>query len=282
TLDVYRKQTDELYLPRQISAINGATSIYSNYGSLKNDGVELLLAGDLVRNDNTKLTLTFNGSYNKNEVLDLPNEEGYFWSAGSLAGHNIGGKVNEFYVIQFAGINPDNGNMMFYDKNGDITYEPNDNDRKWTGKSGQPVYQGGFGLDFEHKGWFLNANFTYALDVWRYDNDYYFLTAPTFIKTQNMSSDAADYWTPQNRDAKLPKLVGSNFSYASGTDFYLQDASYVRLRYVSVGYNFKKKDLDFLKLTGLRLYAQGENLHTWSKWRGWDAESNRSVDLYQY
>ncbi len=281
-LDVYRKQTDDLYLPRQISAINGATMINSNYGSLKNEGIELIVAGDIIRNENTKLTINANGSYNKNQVLDLPNEEGYFWQAGTLAGHNEGGKVNEFYVVKFAGIDPDNGNMMFYDRNGKITYEPNDNDRQWSGKSAIPVYQGGFGLDFEHKGWFLTANFTYALDVWRYDNDYFFLTHPNYIKTANMSSDILDYWTPKNRDASFPRLTGSNISYAGGTDFYIKDASYVRLRYLSLGYNFKKKDLDFMKLSGLRVYAQGENLHTWSKWKGWDAESNRSVDLSQY
>ena len=155
TFDVYRKQTDDLYLPRQISAINGATSIYSNFGSLKNEGIELIVAGDIIKNENTRLTLNLNGSYNKNEVIDLPNEEGYFWSPGSLAGHKEGGKVNEFYVVTFAGINPQNGNMMFYDRDGNITYEPNDNDRKWTGKSAIPVYQGGFGFRFlEHKGWF--------------------------------------------------------------------------------------------------------------------------------
>lgn len=282
SVDVYQKKTEDLYLPRQISAINGATSIYSNYGSLKNEGIELLLAGDIIRTEKTRLTLNANGSFNKNTVIDLPNEEGYFWDSGSLVGHNEGGMVNEFYMIKFAGIDPNNGNMMFYDKNGDITYEPNDNDRQWTGKSAMPKYQGGFGLDFEHKGWFLTANFTYALDAWRYDNDYYFFTAPTFIKTGNMSTDAADYWTPKNTDARFPKLVGSNFAYGGDSDFYLQDASYVRLRYLSVGYNFKKKDLEFLKLSGLRVYAQGENLHTWTKWRGWDAESNRSVDFSQY
>ena len=282
SVDVYKKQTDDLYLPRQISAINGATTIYANYGSLKNEGVELIVAGDIIRNESTKLTLNVNGSYNKNTIIDLPNEDGFQWDPGSLAGNREGGKVSEFYMIDFAGIDPASGNMMFYDRNGNITFEPNDNDRKWLNKSAIPVYQGGFGLDFEHKGWFLTANFTYALDTWRYDNDYYFFTAPTFITQNNLSADATDYWTQSNTDAKFPKLVGSNFAYASGTSFYLQDASYVRLRYLSLGYNFKKKDLEFLKLSGLRVYAQGENLHTWTKWRGWDAESNRSVDFSQY
>src|SRR5690554_7524899 len=84
-------------------------------------------------------------------------------------------------------------------------------------KSAFPIYQGGFGLDIEHKGWFLQANFTYALDVWRYDNEYYFFTAPTFISNNNLSNDMNDFWTPDNRDAAFPALSGSNFANASGS-----------------------------------------------------------------
>lgn len=283
SLDVYRKQTDDLYQTRWVSAINGATSLPANFGTLRNEGVELNIAGDIIRNANTRLTLNVNGAYNKNTVVEIPSEEGYFWDGSSLTGLKEGGMVNQFYMHEFAGINPENGNMLFYAANGGTTEAPGDADLRWLGKSAIPIYQGGFGLDFEHKGFFVTANFTYALDVWRYDNDYYFFTAPTFIGQNNITKDMVNnYWTPSNRDADFPKLVGSNFAYATGTSFYLQDASYLRLRYLSVGYNFKKKDLDFVKLSGLRVYAQGENLHTWSKWRGWDAESNRGVDFGQY
>lgn len=281
SVDVYKKQTDELYLSRPVSAINGSATIAANYGSMKNEGVELNIAGDIIRDDKTRLTLHLNGAYNKNTVLDIPSEEGFFWGGG-LTAYREGSMIGELYMPEFMGINPDNGNMTFRTKDGGITEDPTDADNQWLGKSAFPIYQGGFGLDFEHKGWFLTANFTYALDVWRYDNEYYFFTAPTFVGENNLSNDMRDYWTPDNRDATFPALAGSNFANASGSSFYLQDASYLRLRYLSVGYNFKKKDIDFMKLTGLRVYAQAENLHTWSKWRGWDAESNRTVDYGQY
>ncbi|MBA5793407.1 SusC/RagA family TonB-linked outer membrane protein [Flavobacterium sp. xlx-214] len=281
SLDVYRKQTDELYLDTPISAINGSSTINANFGSMKNEGVELNIAGDLIRNDETTLTLRLVGAYNKNTVLDIPTEDGTYWD-GSLVGYRQGHMVNEFFMADYIGINPDNGNMMFRSKDGGVTEEPTDADYQWLGKSSMPVYQGGFGLDLQHKGWFLTADFTYALDAWRYDNEYYFFTAPSGIKANNLSNDLNDYWTKDNRDAKFPALNGSNFAYGGGSDFYLQDASYLRLRYLTVGYNFKKKDLDFLKLSGLRVYAQGENIYTWTKWRGWDAESSRAVDFGQY
>ena len=282
SVDVYRKQTDDLYMDTPISAINGAATIDANFGSMKNEGIEVNIAGDLIRNENTRLTMRLVGAYNKNTVLEIPTEDGTYWNGTSLVGYRQGHMVNEFYMAQFLGINPENGNMTFRSKDGGVTEEPTDGDYQWLGKSSMPIYQGGFGLDFEHKGWFLTADFTYALDAWRYDNEYFFFTAPTLIKQNNLSNDLRDYWTPDNRDARFPALTGSNFAYGGSSDFYLQDASYLRLRYVTVGYNFKKKDLDFMKLTGLRVFAQAENLYTWSKWRGWDAESTRAVDYGQY
>ena len=74
----------------------------------------------------------------------------------------------------------------------------------------------------------------------------------------------------------------SNLPYQNNSDKNIRDASYVRLRYLSLGYNFKKKDLAFMKLSGLRVYGQAENLVTWTKWKGWDAESNRGSDQSQY
>jgi len=282
SVDVYQKQTDDLYLNNPLSAINGASSLNANFGTMRNTGVEVNLTGDIIRNENTSLSLRFVGPYNKNEVIEIPNENGEFWNGTSLVGYREGSMVNEFYMPEYLGINPDNGNMMFRSKDGGVTENPNDGDNQWLGKSSMPVYQGGFGIDFAHKGWFLTADFTYALDAWRYDNDYYFFTAPTFIKQNNLSNDMRDYWTPDNRDASFPALTGSNFSYASGSSFYLQDASYLRLRYLTLGYNFNQKDIDFMKLSGLRVYAQAENLYTWTKWRGWDAESSRSIDYGQY
>lgn len=282
SVDVYNKKTEDLYLTQFVSAINGATSIPANFGSLENKGVELGIAGDIIRNENTRLTLNVNAAYNKNKVLEIPSESGYYWNPALSYGYREGGMVNEFYLFEFAGINPETGMMNFYTKDGGLTEQPTDADRRWLDKSSVPVYQGGFGLDLEHKGWFLTANFTFAKDVWRFDNEYWFFTTPSSINISNLSNDYADFWTPDNRDAKFPKLGGSNYDRAFESDFYIQDASYVRLRYLSVGYNFKKKDLDFLKLSGLRVYAQGENLYTWTKWRGWDAESNRTADYGQY
>jgi len=283
SLDVYQKTTKDLYQSRPMSAIHGASSISDNIGSMRNRGVELLLQGDIVRNENLTITLNANGSYNKNEFVELAgaDENGVVWNGG-LTTMREGDPFGQYYLVEYAGINPENGNLLFLDKDGNKVERFIDADRQFTGKTWIPKYQGGFGIDIDYKGWFLTSSFTFVQDMWRFDYDYSSLVHPDNIGSWNMSRDMYDYWTPTNRDATMPGMNASNLPYENYSDKNLRDASYVRLRYLSVGYNFKKSDLNFMKLSGLRVYAQAENLYTWSKWKGWDAESNRGSDQSQY
>lgn len=283
SVDVYQKTTKDLYQSRPMSAIHGASSISDNIGSMRNRGVELLLQGDVVRNENLRITLNANGSVNKNEFVELAgaDDNGVVWNGG-LNVMRQGDMYGQYYLVKYAGVNPDNGNLLFFDKDGKTTERYTDADRQFTGKSMIPKYQGGFGLDLDYKGWFLSSSFTFVQDIWRFDYDYSGLTDPNSIGLWNMSRDMYDYWTTENRNASMPSVRASNLPYQNNSDKNLRDASYVRLRYLSLGYNFKKKDLDFMKLSGLRVYGQAENLMTWTKWKGWDAESNRGADQSQY
>lgn len=282
-VDVYEKKTKDLYQQIPMSAVNGASSIYSNFGSLSNRGVELKLDYDVIRTKDARFTVNFNGSYNKNKMLDLPSETGSNWDGSSLNGIREGGPLYEYYAIRYAGVNPANGNLLFYTKDGQVTENPNQyTDRVWTGKSLYPKYQGAFGFDAEYKGFFASAQFTYVLKTYRYDFDYDSLMDPTNIDLFNGSQDLLNYWTPDNRVTGVPALYATNASLGAYSDRFLVDASYVRLRFASIGYNFNKQLLDGSPFSALRVYTQAENLVTWSKWRGFDAESNRAADQAQY
>lgn len=281
-LDVYQKVTTDLYQPRPVSAIYGQYTLSANTGSLKNEGIETQFAVDLVKKNDLKVTLNVNGSYNKNTVVELPSEDGIVYDGG-LTTMKEGNPIYEYYLVKYAGVNPANGNLHFYDKDGNLTEEPADADRVYTGKNMFPTMQGGFGLDVEYKGFFMNSLFSFATDVWRFDYDYGGFVDPTDIGTWNKSADLiGNYWTPTNTNAEFPALTASNTSYQNISDRNLKDASYVRLRYITLGYNFNQDNLRHLKLSGLRVYAQAENYFTWTKWKGFDAESNRRADQFQY
>lgn len=282
TTDVYQKITRDLYQDSPISGVNGTYTIDANNGDLRNRGVELQLAYDLVKSNDFVFTLNFNGSYNQNQLLTIPTEGGEV-QVGDFQVNKEGDVLNQFYLIRYAGVNPANGNLLFLDANGLPTETPDpDADRVYTGKSAQPTYQGGFGFDTSYKGFFATASFSFVADIHRFDFDLEGLQDPSDIGIFNKSQDLLNAWTPDNRVTDIPSLNLTNKGSDTYSDRYLKDASYVRLRYLSVGYEVPKKFLERTFLSNVRTFFQAENLVTWSKWRGWDAESPRGSDVYQY
>jgi len=89
-------------------------------------------------------------------------------------------------------------------------------------------------------------------------------------------------WTPTNTNANVPNLKATNYSAQTLSDRFLRDASYVRLRNAQLGYRFPKAVLANTFLSDLSLTLQGENLFNITKWQGFDPESSRTVDVYQY
>lgn len=282
-VDVYQRTTKDLYQSTPISAVNATYSILSNNGTLRNSGVEALLSYDVIRTNDFTLTATFNGSYNKNEFIKLPNVNESGIVDDGLQADVVGGALGQYYLIKYAGVNPTNGNLLFYDGKGNLTENPNpETDRRLTGKAPIPKYQGGFGFEANYKGFFATTQFSYVKDIYRFDYDLANLQDPSDIGVFNHSTDLLNAWTVDNRNTDMPSLFASNLGRGGDSDRYLKDASYLRLRYLSVGYSFSKDMLDKTPFSGIRAFVQGENLVTWSKWRGWDAESPRGADQAQY
>jgi hypothetical protein len=188
--------------------------------------------------------------------------------------------INEYWVVPYAGVNPANGELLFVAADGSLTETPNDVDRRRSGKSNIPIYQGGFGFNLDYKGFFVDTQFSYSLDQWRFDYAQLWLNSPSFAPDNNMSTDILNAWTPTNTNTNVPSVNAANFDL--GTDFsdkWLKDASYVRLRNFSFGYNFDKKTLEKSFITALKLFIQAENLYTWTKWRGFDPDFGATANV---
>jgi TonB-linked SusC/RagA family outer membrane protein len=283
SLDVYEKRTQDMYLPTPLSAVTGFSELNANNGVMTNKGIEAILFYDVFKSDSDfQLTLSANGSYNKNEVLELPTEDGTL-QLSDIQAVAEGHQLLEFTLIKYAGVNPATGNMLFYTADGELTENPNiQDDRVYTGKSRIPAYQGGFGFNASYKNFFLSTQFNFVADIWRIDNNLDSVLDPTSLGQFNASTDLFNAWTPDNRYTDIPSLNYANATFNDYSDRFLVDASYLRLRYISFGYEFSKELLGKTPIDNLRIFAQGENLLTWSKWRGWDAESNRGGDFNDY
>lgn len=277
-IDVYNKETDKLYNPINISWITGAGSINGNNGSLQNRGVEAMLRYSIINNQDVKLSVFANGSYNKTKILEVLKDD----TTGNT--RNVAGEMMaEWYVIPYVGVNQSNGNLLFLDINGNVTETPNNiTDARKTGKNYLPKYTGGFGFNAEYKGFFLDTNFSFQQGAWRWDNQMSWAYDPTTVKSSNVSADLLNAWTPTNVVTNIPSLTASNVDYADDSDRFLKDASFLRLKNISLGYSVPKRTLEGTSIKGLKIYAQAENLYTWTKWKGYDPEPifASSVSVY--
>jgi len=276
-VDVYRRQTDKLFSSINLSAAAGAgTGLSGNNGSLENRGVELALRLKLFRGKDFNFEVFANGAYNQNfytNIISTPDPD------GNVIDEN-GSIINEYWLVPYAGVNPANGEYLFIDKDGNLTETPNDDDRIRTGKSNIPIYQGGFGFNMDFSGFFVDTQFAYSLDQWRFDYAQLWLNSPSFAPDNNMSTDILNAWTPTNTNTDVASVNAANFDLATDfSDKWLKDASYVRLKNFSVGYNFSKKMLENSFLSTVKVFMQAENLYTWTKWRGFDPDFGTTANV---
>lgn len=277
-LDVYRKQTEKLYNTISRSAITGIYDQNGNNGALRNSGVELLLKYHIFNDQDFKLSVFANASYNKNEILSIGDSD----QSGNSLVFLPGGKAGAWNLIPYIGVNQSNGNLLFMDKNGNPTENPDlIADRRVSDKSSIPAYQGGFGFNADYKGFYMDVLFTWTQDVWRYDNQLRWAYDPTSIGDDNLSADLLNAWTPGNH-TNFPSLTASNLTQDTESDRYLFDSSFLRLKNTSIGYNVPSRFLEKTFISSLKFFVQGENLLTWTKWRGFDPESTSAFYVTGY
>ncbi len=279
-VDLYQKVTTDLFNSIPNSAVVGTGfAIQGNNGESRNRGIEVLLKYNVIRNADARVSVFANTSYNQNEVIALnaTNQSGV---SQLIQPGNI---LREWNLIPYVGVNQANGNLLYLDANNNLTETPDPaRDRRATGKSNLPVYQGGFGFNADYKGFYVNALFSYMLDVWRIDNQFRWASNPAFIGEENVTSDFLNQWTPTNTNSNVPSLQATNNDVFLDSDRFLYDSSFLRLKNLSVGYNLPSRFLEKTFLSNVRFFVQGENLLTWTKWRGFDPEAITSLSVTNF
>lgn len=282
TFDVYEKKGVEIFYPWPQSYLVGQATVNTNSPiNLKNNGIEVNLAYDLIRTSDMTLTIRGNGAMNKERVYNLPSEP--FITGTIPQQYSANGQLFQApYVYHYLGVNQANGNLLFEDANGNATENPTTADLKPLKYGFNPKYQGGFGFDFNYKGFFASTTFTYVAKVYRYDYDWSSVLNPSSIGSFNVSADMLNAWTPTNTNTNIPSLRASNLDAQGLSDRFLVDASYLRLRNLQVGFNVPQSVLKNTFINAISITLQAENLLTWSKWKGYDAESNIGSDQGRY
>jgi TonB-linked SusC/RagA family outer membrane protein len=263
-IEYYNEVTDNLFLPNELSRTTGFNTLTTNVGSVRNSGIEFSVAYDIIRNNDMRLTVNGNFTYNKNQIERLTTRDTI---VSGLLARIVGKPVNSIFLVEYAGVNPDNGNAQYRSLDGKLTETFNQNDRRVVGNS-DPVYFGGFGLDFNYKGFFVNTQFTYMGGMKIYNNERTNVENPDYYY-DNVNADLLNEWQKPGDITNIPR---PDNPFVANTTRFVENNSFVRLRQLNLGYNVPARMISKIGLRSLMIYGGGTNLLTWTKYRGFDPE----------
>lgn len=280
-LEFYNKYTTDMLMsvPVSYAESNGFGFRWSNVGAMVNQGVELNLNATLVAYKRFNWSVYANVSYNHNEITELYGDVTEYELSGTNTKLVVGHPVGEFYINRFAGVNPINGDALWYDKNGELTTTLKDEDKVLVGKSYYAPWQGGFGTTLSWNGLSLSAQFSWVADRWMINNDRYFDESNGRFASYNQSSRLLDRWKKPGDITDIPR----HGVYTEFDSRLLEDASFLRLKNLMLSYSFPEALLKKTRIIrGIKLYAQGQNLFTATGFSGLDPESSLNVYQAQY
>lgn len=280
TVDVWRTTTDDIILSRNLPIITGYANILDNLGKTRNTGIELTLNTVNISGNDFKWETSLNFTSYKNTIVSL---YGNFDSLGNEVsdigqGLFIGKSRYVIYDYTLDGVwqvgedasavdlTAKPGHLKFRDINGDKKIDAND--RSVLG-SRLPKWTGGINNTFHYKNFHLNIFIQTSQGALRNNVNLTFADEAGRI---NIPKEI-DYWSIQNPINDRPSLsalaVTGNRGYG-----YPKDASYTRIKDVTLSYTMPQALLDKIKLAGVTIYASGRNLHTFTNWQGWDPEQD--------
>ena len=245
---------------------------------MRNRGVEIDLQGDVIRNKDLVWTVGGNMAYNKNVVLDLGEANEFEFQYTGIIREGL--PYGAHYAPKWAGVDPTNGDAQYYTPDGQITTNYNAATLS-VAEFGTyiPEITGGLNTSLTYKDFYFNALFVFNARVMRYNNEDYFNENPSFITSNQSTRFLYDRWMKPGDIAILPRIdAGRNYTSRD-----IQDASYVRLRNVNIGYNVPRSLIGKWKfISGVNINLQAQNLLTFTKWRGFDPENGNEYARFSY
>ena len=290
--DAYYKKTSDLLLEVPMGFASGVTSQLQNVGNVVNKGVELSVNATLLQRKNLNWNVSANAAYNKNEITDMGTTNDVIQGSDKQQILRKGESLGSFYGLQFVGIvqqgedvsklptvngqTPQPGDLRYADVNGDNKIDGND--RVILGST-QPDLVYGFSTQLRWHDFDLSASFagSYGNKLYNTLQRRLELTGDSY----NVLTTVKDSWTPTNASNTLPLASNARpFGYIDSR--YVQSASYLKLRNLTVGYDLKIKELKKVRIEGIRFYATASNLFTITPYKGYDPEVSSGTDSGAY
>lgn len=295
TIEYYNKESVDLLFEKPLAPSVGDSEYYTNVGIISNKGWEFQIQTINVNSNDLLWKTTFNVSANNNEIKELPQSD----IINGSKKLRVGKGLFDFFIEDYAGVDPATGEALWYMDSGDIQVDPEtgetildsdgkpvyDNyekittndysqaDRYYVGSS-LPDFYGGFTSYLEYKGFDLNLLFNFAVGGKLLDYSYAGLMNTVSRYGDQLSTDIEGRWQNPGDETDIPKLYAGNNDYNSRSTRFLFDNNYLRLKALTLGYNLPSSIASKMKLSSLRLYLQADNILTFQSHKGIDPEQN--------
>ena len=280
SIDVYTRKTTDMLLDRSQSSTSGFNSATQNIGSVRNSGIEFQFDADIIDKGDWKWSAGFNIAHNSSKILELADEEMLSYydpdyaSTDSRLKHIVGEKLLTFYLKDYYGVNPVNGEALWRTENGELTNNYNDAAFIKAG-SPEPTFTGGFNTTASWKNITLSV-----VTEFKGGNKVFIGSERRYIQSdgnqmsQNQAEASLNYWKQRGDTGVNPKPIAGNStnSYASNSTRWLEKGDYLRLKDVTLSYDFDKQLLSKIGIAGAKVYGSALNLYTFHNVSYWDPE----------
>ncbi len=270
TVDYYNKDTRDLLLNVQVPATSGFTTQTQNLGRLNNKGIEFSFVSNNLVGD-FKWTTSFNISRNINTIKDLNGQIIAPGNSSRIVNQAREGEpIGVMYGVKYAGVDPDNGDALYYDAQGNKTKTFSQGAIQKIGNP-NPKFFGGLTNTLSYKGFDMTIflQFVSGNDVYNTAGGFMSANGDYF---DNQTSDQLNSWKQKGDITDVPQARLYDGNGVRMSSRYVYDASYMRLKTFTVGYSLPKEILDKAKLRSVRVYFTAQNLLTFTKYKGWDPE----------
>ena len=296
SIDLYQTDNTELLLNKMLPPSSGFYEVMENIGKVRNRGIEYRLDVTAIDRNKWRWDIGFNIGFNQNRVTELPGHTPIPQQASSVNQQiKEGQDIYTWYLKEWAGVDPKNGDPLWYvvDEKGDYVLDANGNKTTTNDYNGTqahavgkatPLFSGGLNTTVSWNGIFLhlNSNFMYGNLIYNYTRQAYDADG-AYLGYNQLSIENSplgwNRWTKAGDIATHPKAqLNGNQSANQVSSRYLEDGSYFRLKNLTFGYDFPLKWISKAHMSKCRIYFSADNLFTVSRFSGMDPEITLESD----
>lgn len=279
-VDFYRNKSTDMLMSIPYSMTTGFSSGIGNVAAMTNTGVEANVDVDILKTKDFYWSFKANVGYNKNEITELFQGRDEYVLANTGLKMAVGHAYGEFFQVRFAGVDPMTGAPLYYDKDGNKTKKFNEErDAVFLGKKRYAPWTGGFGTNFRYKNVSLIADFAWVAGKYMMINDDYFIANPQLATGWNQRVEMLNIWTTPGQITDIP---GAKYD-VQFTDQMLQNASFLRMKTLSIQYEFPKKWMQATRyIKGVKVFGIARNLFTITPFEGYDPEPDMNLVQFNY